>query len=272
VQLPVKTEWIECVINKLAPTYLAEEWDNVGLLVGRKEKMVSKILIALDLTEDVLNEAIEIECDIIITHHPLIFKPLKNITDKTPIGKRIITLLKNDISLYTAHTNLDIANGGTNDILFEILGLQNKEFLWDKKYENESFGMGRVGEVAEPIDFKKFIIEIKEKLCLKNINYVNSNDNLVKRVALCTGSASDMKYILKAKEKKCDTYITGDVTYHNGHFALDMGVNIIDATHFGTENIFCNTLKNYILNEAKKDKLKIDVLQSRTTNKVFKNI
>src|SRR5689334_11051717 len=114
-------------LERLAPSSLALEWDNVGLLVGESNRAVNKALIALDATDQVVEEAVTKGADLIITHHPVIFHPVKRVTDQTVLGRRLLKLIKNNISVYSAHTNLDIANGGVNDVLFELLGLRDKE-------------------------------------------------------------------------------------------------------------------------------------------------
>ena len=261
---------LETVLNSFCPLDLAENWDNVGVLVGERYKNINKVLLSLDLTDDVIKEALELKVDLIITHHPLIFKPMKNICDDNTIGKKIITLIKNDIILYTAHTNLDMANGGTNDALFNLLSLSKKEFLIEKDVNGKKFGMGRIGELEKEVDMVEFAKYVKKRLGLDYINIVNSNGK-VKRIGLCTGSASNQDFIKQAINKKCDTYITGDISFHNGHFGLDNNINLIDGTHFATESIFMDNMKKYIYENINTNNLdnNLEIFKSSSINKVF---
>lgn len=260
-----KEELIELLEN-FAPSSLAESWDNVGLLVSGSDKEINKILLALDLTDDVLDYSIEENIDFIITHHPVIFKPLSKIINNTAINRRVISLLKNDISLYTAHTNLDKSINGTNDALFDLLKLKNKEVLLKEIKEDENIGLGRIGTLKKEMTFNDFANYVKSELNLKLLNVVKGKEGLIRKVALCTGSAFSEKFILEAVKKECDVYISGDLTYHNGHLALDMKINLIDATHFATENIFMDNIKNYLQENLPKD---INIIKAQIENKVF---
>ena len=254
-------------LDKLYPFRTAMEWDNIGVSVGETNIKVKNILVSLDLTNEVIDEAIEQNVNLIITHHPLIFKPLKNITNETALGNRIIKLIKNEICSCAIHTNLDVSDNGTNDILFETLELCNKQPLF-KSCENEPT-LGRVGSLKKEISFLQFVSHVKEKLDLPHLTFVG-NDDLVTRIALCTGSSSNPKCFLSAKEAGCDVYISGDLTYHNAQYAEDIGLKLIDATHFGTEVIALKSVVNALKNELALKHGTIGVIESRSNMNILK--
>ncbi len=233
-------------LEQFAPKNLAESWDNVGLLVGDKSKEVANVLLALDITDEVIDEAIENNVNLIITHHPMIFKAIKNITNSDAVGKRLIKLIKNDISVYTLHTNLDSAQGGTNDVLAEILNLQNINVL--EPIEGiEKCGLGRVGTVEDGkvVSVKDIMVYLKDSGHFDYINYAEDFEGLDKKVTkigLCTGSVMN-SLIYKAKAEGCDLYITGDLTYHSAQIAKDIGITIVDVGHYCSENIVFESIK-----------------------------
>ena len=211
-------------LETLAPANLKMEWDNVGLLCGSKNTEVTKILVALDPFEGVCREAAEIGAELIVTHHPLIFRAPNAITDETSIGRSIMFLCRHGISAVNAHTNLDIAPGGVNDVLAAKLGLQNIVTLED--------GLLRTGDVTEQ-SLESFLASVKEKLGCQGLRYV-SGGKPVKQVAVGGGScASEMMDALAAG---CDTFVTSDIKYNQFWDAQDLGLNLIDAGHFHTEN------------------------------------
>lgn len=211
-------------LETLAPASLKMEWDNVGLLCGSKSTEVTKILVALDPFEGVCREAAEVGAQLIVTHHPLIFRAPNAITDETSIGRSIMFLCRQGISAVNAHTNLDIAPGGVNDVLAEKLGLQNTVTL-----EN---GLLRMGE-TEAQDLPSFLASVKEKLGCQGLRYVDGGKP-VKKVAVGGGScAGEMTDALAAG---CDTFVTSDIKYNQFWDAFDLGLNLIDAGHFYTEN------------------------------------
>lgn len=211
-------------LETLAPANLKMEWDNVGLLCGSKNTEVTKILVALDPFEGVCKEAADIGAQLIVTHHPLIFRAPNAITDETSIGRSIMFLCRHGISAVNAHTNLDIAPGGVNDVLAENLGLQNITALED--------GLLRTGDVTEQ-SLESFLASVKEKLDCQGLRYV-SGGKPVKQVAVGGGScASEMMDALAAG---CDTFVTSDIKYNQFWDAQDLGLNLIDAGHFHTEN------------------------------------
>ena len=218
-------------MEKFAPSRLKEDFDNVGLMVGDKNKAVKKVLLALDCTIKVIEEAKEKNTDLIITHHPLIFIKPKSITTDTIQGQKIIELIKNDIALYSSHTNLDAAKGGINEKIAEMLGIEDSRLI-DKNTRDEEAGIGRIGQLANETTLHEFIQKVKSDLSIDNLRVVRGRDT-VKTVAVINGSGQD--FIGRAIAMGADTIVTGDTTYHFAADYKEMGINIIDAGHFNTE-------------------------------------
>lgn len=221
-------------VETLAPRYMKMDWDNVGLLCGSKATPVTKILVALDPFEHVCQEAAQLGAELIVTHHPLIFRPLPNVTDETSIGRGIMQLCRNGISAINAHTNLDQAPGGINDVLAQVLGLENVEVIQPKGMDEngESWGLLHCGDVPQQ-PLESFLSLVKNRLGCEGLRYV-SGGRPVRKVAVGGGScASEMLDALRAG---CDTFVTADVKYNQFWDAHDLGLNLIDAGHFYTEN------------------------------------
>jgi len=211
-------------LETLAPASLKMEWDNVGLLCGSKSTEVNKILVALDPFEGVCREAADIGAQLIVTHHPLIFQPARTVTDETSVGRSIMFLCRQGISAVNAHTNLDVASGGVNDVLAEKLNLQNIVTLED--------GLLRMGEV-DKMPLESFLAQVKEALGCQGLRYVDSGKP-VKKVAVGGGSCASE--LMDALAAGCDTFVTSDIKYNQFWDAYDVGMNLIDAGHFHTEN------------------------------------
>lgn len=221
------------IMEEFAPKTLKEDFDNVGLMVGDRNKEVKKILLALDCTLDVIKEAKEKSVDLIITHHPLIFRKPSSITTDTLIGKKIIELIKNDISLYSSHTNLDSAENGLNETIVNILGYSTNELIEvNKMARNDNEGLGRIVRLEDFIKLEDLIEDIKEKLNVKSLKVVKGCEK-VKNIAIINGSGSD--FFEKAYKKGADCIITGDTTYHYASDYKELGVSIIDTGHFSSE-------------------------------------
>ena len=223
----ITVETILSYLETLAPASMKMEWDNVGLLCGSKKTVVSKVLVALDPFEHVCREAADWGSELIVTHHPLIFRPLPNITDETSIGRGIMTLCSHGICAVNAHTNLDCAEGGVNDVLSDTLGLVNVSTV-----PGDAHGLLRMGEVPEQ-DLAGFLASVKEKLGCDGLRYVESGKP-VRKVAVGGGSCADG--MLDALDAGCDTFVTSDIKYNQFWDAKDLGLNLIDAGHFCTEN------------------------------------
>ena len=218
-------------MEKFAPIYLKEDFDNVGLMVGDKEQKVEKVLLALDCTLKVIEEAKENNVDLIITHHPLIFRKPSSITTDSLQGKKIIELIKNDIALYSSHTNLDSVNEGINHTITKLLGFDNSKILEVNKRDSTA-GIGRIAKVDKDITLEQLVTLVKEKLNIQSLRVVKGNEKISK-VAIINGSGQD--YIGKAVGKGANCIITGDTTYHFASDYKEMGVSIIDVGHFASE-------------------------------------
>jgi dinuclear metal center YbgI/SA1388 family protein len=221
-------------VDEIAPFEKACSWDNVGLIVGDMKDEVKGVLISLDLTKQVIEEAISKKANLIITHHPILFTPLRKITD----DEIAFMLIKNNINLISAHTNLDIAKGGINDLLAEKFGLKNTEILDTKE------GLGRIGFLDEEISCFDFAKLIKEKLNCQMVKVLNVNRKIIK-VAVNSGSGSDAFEF--ALNNNCDVFVTAEIKQNILVEANNKGINLIDAGHFETENIVCEYLKDLFL-------------------------
>ncbi|MEG0132497.1 MAG: Nif3-like dinuclear metal center hexameric protein [Clostridium sp.] len=229
------TARIEDIINimeKIAPVNLKESYDNVGFMVGDKDAKVDKVLIALDCTLDVIEEAKNLGAQLILTHHPLLFIKPKTITTDTLQGKKIISLIKNNIGLYSSHTNLDSVGGGLNDTFVKLLGFNSGEII-DKSPNCDKIGIGRMVDFKEEKNLEEIVKLIKDKLNLKSLRFSGNLDKKVRRIALINGSGQD--YMQKSYEMGADLVITGDTTYHFVSDYTEMGLAIIDVGHFGSE-------------------------------------
>lgn len=251
-------------MEKWAPKNLIDDWDNTGFQIGSKEKDVKNILIALDLDETIVKRAIEGKFDLIITHHPIIFKPLKSIIYEDPKEKLIFDLIKNDISVYNAHSNLDLAIGGVSDVLSKELNIENTSSLKERFKEEVqgksiSYGYGRIGDIPET-SLENFIKVIKRSLNIDNLVLYGSLDKPIRKVAVCGGSGSD--FIKDAAEAKADLYITGDIKYHEAQYAYERGLTLIDIGHFHSEKLILPAIKKYLEKEFKS--LNIEFVMEQT--------
>lgn len=221
-------------LDTLAPRSMKMDWDNVGLLCGSRNAPVTKIVVALDPFDAVCREAADLGAELIVTHHGLIFQPLKAVTDETVIGRRILSMCRNGISAINAHTNLDCAPGGVNDRLAQMLGLENIQVIdpMGVDAEGREWGLLRCGAVTEQ-PLRAFLETVKTNLRCDGLRYVDGGKP-VHKVAVGGGScAGEMKAALRAG---CDTFVTADVKYNQFWDAQDLGLNLIDAGHFPTEN------------------------------------
>ena len=216
------------------------DWDNVGLLCGRRDQEVKKVLVALDPFLDVCEEAAAVGADLIVTHHPLIFRAPKTITTDDTVGQCVLFLASHGISAVNAHTNLDQAPDGVNDVLAQTLGLENIEVLNPEGSDEQGrpWGLLRAGTVAE-MSLTDFMTLVKAKLHTPTLRYVDGGKPVC-RVAVGGGSCGDGLYDVLAAG--CDTFVTADLKYNQFWDAADLGLNLIDAGHFYTENLVCAAL------------------------------
>lgn len=221
-------------LETIAPQNLKMEWDHIGLLCGRPDKEVRTLLVALDPFLHVCEEAFEIGADLLVTHHPLIFEALSEVTDQTSVGKAIFTLIKNDITAINAHTNLDCADGGVNDTLAEQLELTDISPIGTEH-------LLRAGNFTSTLP--EFLKHIKTRLGCEGLRYVSGGET-VSRVAVGGGSCGSQLHT--AISAGCDTFVTADIKYNQFWEAKELGLNLIDAGHFHTENPVCAVLAKKI--------------------------
>lgn len=214
-------------LETVAPRALKMDWDNVGLNCGSRSTPVTKVLVALDPFEHVCKEAAQWGAQLLVTHHPLIFQPIPMVTDAAAITRGIMTLCRHGISHFCAHTNLDRAEGGVNDVLADILGLKNVSTV-----EGDEWSMLRMGDVPEQ-SLEAFLSTVKETLHCRGLRYCDTGKP-VRRVAVGGGGCADG--MMAAITAGCDTFVTSDAKYNGFWDAYEQGLNLIDAGHFCTEN------------------------------------
>ncbi|MBE7027222.1 MAG: Nif3-like dinuclear metal center hexameric protein [Ruminococcaceae bacterium] len=238
----LKCKDIALSIERLAPKGLAYEWDNVGLLCGDENAPVTKVLLTLDLDTGVVEEAIKEGAQMIIGHHPIMFEPINRVTAQTVEGRLLRMLIKNDISYYAAHTNLDVAKGGLNDLLAKKLGLKNVKIL---EYTDENGeGIGRTGDTEEPVTLKALCEKVKRALGVDYVRFSGDADALVNHIAINTGGGTAL--IEAALGAKADVFITGDYKYAQVRHCAENGMKIIDVGHYDTEIIVCELFEQYL--------------------------
>ena len=231
-----------------APYYMKLDFDNVGMLVGFCDAKVSKALISLDITDKVVEEAIRVGAQLIVSHHPLIFQPQKRVTDDDLVGRKIIRMIENHISAICLHTNMDTAQGGVNDCLMQALGGEVSGLLdpHGTHPDGTPYGISRLGTLPDEVPLADFLQRVKTNLNCACLRYVDGGKP-VHRIACCGGAGGgDM---MKAFAVGCDTYVTADLKYDHFLQAKELGLNLIDADHFCTENVVVPHLKA-LLNEG----------------------
>ena len=231
------------VIEAAYPREAALDFDNVGLLAGRTEKEVERVYIALDATDAVIDRAIEAGADMLITHHPLIFSPLKKVTDEDFVSRRVVKLIQNDISYYAMHTNYDVL--GMAELAEKILGIRDSEVLdITMEKDGKPEGIGRIGELEKPMTLEECCVYVKHKLNLGSLKVFGDMQAEVSRLAISPGSGKTA--IAAAIAKGADVLVTGDIGHHDGLDAVEQGLAVIDAGHYGTEYIFINDMRRFL--------------------------
>lgn len=232
-------------LDTLAPFSLQMGFDNSGFLVGRGDTPVKKVMVALDITREVIAEAVNAQCQLIVSHHPIIFHPAKRITDGDPTGECLLELVENRLGAICAHTNLDVVTGGVNDALAQALGLSQPELLHQDgiDIQGRPYGIGRVGTVSGFRSVKEFASFVQSRLNADGLRLEDAG-RPVQKVAVGGGACGE--YMKDALEKGCDTFVTADVKYNTFLDARALGLNLIDAGHFSTENVVCQTLAQWL--------------------------
>ena len=234
------------ILDNLAPPSLAEEWDNCGLQLGDPSWPVTKIWVALDPTLQVVEAACDQKVDLLITHHPLIFKPLKAIEFHTPLGAVLNLATRQNLAIFAAHTNLDSAAGGLNDILARRIGLKDLKPLVAgkeiKRYQYDNYplisrehspGIGRVGYLGTAMELKSLARMIKKDMGLKRIKFAGDPHLKIMKAAVCTGSGSSL--LANFFASGAQAYISGDMRYHDARDVEAANLGVIDIGHFSSE-------------------------------------
>ena len=274
--MAVSCQTVISLVEKFAPKRLACEWDNIGLQIGHPACQVERVFLSLDLNDEVLEEAVANRADMLIVHHTPFFKPLKNLRSDLPGGKLITEIIRNNMVLYTAHTNLDATWGGVSDVLARMLNLQDIRTLSDSwpivpveklvgvAYdvyplinEGKIAGLGRVGRLSNATTLAEFIAVVKEKLAVCALRYCGDLNKPVEKVAVCGGSGAD--FIAQAVFAGADVFLTADVKYHEAQEALAANLALVDAGHFATEQPIIPVLADFLRTELGEKEVEIAV-------------
>lgn len=240
---PLKLKEFLAFLGLLAPWDYAAEWDNVGLMVGNPQQTITGLLVALDPTLAVVEEARKKQINTILTHHPLIFQPLKNIHTNHPTGRIIDLAIKNDIAIISAHTNLDSTEGGVNDTLAESLGLTNITTIPDHN-DGTGPGLSRIGSLDPGMTGPDFLQRTADTLAMDRLAIAGPLPSRVRQVAVCGGSGSDLAPAARAAG--ADIFISGEIKHSTARWAEGNGFCIVDGGHWATENIIVPRLTKQI--------------------------
>lgn len=258
-------------LEELAPVSMACDWDNPGLLAGRADKEVATVFLALDATDQMVEDAVLAGADLILTHHPLIFKPVKSVTDQDFIGRRLLKMIKHDISYAAMHTNFDAAPGCMADLAADRLGLTGQKPLEVMgRLKDVEYGIGKMGELPEAVTLEALAEQVKKVFGLPFVTVFGLSDGdfpagdfpagdsfgdsfgafgpsvplTLKRAAICPGSGGSL--ISEAVRQGAEVYITGDISHHQGIDAVAEGMAVIDAGHYGIEHIFMDFMEQFL--------------------------
>ncbi len=233
------------VIESIAPPSLALSFDNAGLNIGERDSEISGIIVCLDATADVIAEAVETGCNLVVSHHPVIFAPIRNLNDGYENYRAVTTAIKHGVNVYSMHTNLDSVEGGINDTIADLLSLENKQII---DVVGENAGIGRVGDVA-PVKLCDLAQKVEKVLSFPVRVIANDVNEKTERVAVVNGSGADIEYIDKAKQMGANCFVTSEVKHHVALYAKEVGMNVIESSHYATEVFYIPNLSHKI-NEA----------------------
>ena len=249
------------ILNEWAPEADAQEWDNVGLLVGSEKDELTGILVALDVTTAIANEAKDSGSNLIITHHPIIFNPLYSLRRDEYPASVIVQLIKNDLSLYTMHTNLDIAETGVNETLAERLKLKQI-----KPFDDSELGaFGRIGELQSEVRMADFLKELKSVLKVESLTYRGDISQSIKKVALSSGAGGS--FIETAIRMNADVVVSSDFKHSNWLEAEDR-IAIVNAGHFESEEVVLDSIIDKL--GKRMDGVDISIRRAKSESKPYK--
>ena len=234
------------ILESWAPLEFAEDYDNVGLITGDRHAAVTGVLICLDSTEYVVSEAFERGCNMIIAHHPILFRGLKKITGDNYVERTIIQAIRNDIAIYAVHTNLDNIISGVNSKIGQLLGLQHVQILQPRpgsRHEENMTGAGLIGTLPNPISGIEFLQQAKDQLQLSLIKHTVIPDQRISTVAVCGGAGSFL--IPLALQSGADAFLTADLKYHE-YFDAEGRLLLMDVGHYESERFTINLVEEYL--------------------------
>lgn len=236
------------LLERFAPKEYACSWDNVGLLIGRADQEIQRVIVALDATNAVVDRAVAEGADLIITHHPMIFSSMKRVNDDGFLGNKILKLVENRISVFAMHTNFDVI--GMAALAGKYLDFpEDAQPLEVTAEENGRIeGIGRITELAKTVTLGEYTEFVKKALSLEHVLLFGDEDQMIRTVAVSPGSGRSMTEL--AAQKGADVIITGDIGHHEGLDALDMGLSVIEAGHYGTEYIFIDHVSDFLKKET----------------------
>ena len=238
-------------LERLAPLSMACDWDNPGLLAGRSDKEVKTVFLAVDATDEVIDQAEAAGADLLLTHHPLIFKAIRKINDGDFIGRRLLRLIQKDISYYAMHTNFDAAPGCMGDLAGDRLGLSRSGVLepMGESGDGVPYGIGVYGELPSPCTLRELAEQVKRAFSLPAVTVYGDVDSERKlcRAAICPGAGGGT--VQEALRCGAQVYITGDISHHTGIDAVAGGMAVIDAGHYGIEHIFMDFMADFLKEE-----------------------
>lgn len=255
-------------MDRIAPFHTQEGFDNAGFLVGRGDREVNKILVALDITGEVAEEAARWGAELIVAHHPVIFNPVKSVTDESPVGRVLLELAEHKLAAICAHTNLDAAHGGVNGCLARALELSDIGQLCQAGVDEKGrpYGIGRTGTVHRPgLSAAEYAAFVKEKLSSACVRFVDGG-RPVSKVAVGGGACGSM--LEDALARGCDTFVTADLKYNQFLDARALGLSLLDAGHFPTENVVCAPLARRLAKEFPQ----VEVMVSQVHREVYSNV
>ena len=253
--------------ESFAPKTIAFTNDPVGLQIGNVNNDIKRVMVTLDVRPEVVDEAIKQNCDMIFSHHPLIFRPIKNLDLSNPQNQMYAKLIQNSILVYSAHTNLDVAKGGMNDWLTEAMGLNHVQTVYSNHYDTN---IGRIGVLPTPVTVEEFAKTLKKIFNLDGLRLVaNDNKAMVKNVAVVGGDGG--KFYPEMLKAGADVFVTGDVYYHTGHDMLADGINVVDVGH-NVEKICIPKLAS-LFNEWKANNdWKVEIIESTVNTNPYQFI
>lgn len=251
-------------IDKIAPFRTAESWDNTGLLIGNSNQSISRILLALDITDEVIYEAIEKNVQLIITHHPIIFGGIKSVTTNDRVGALVLRLIENKISVIAAHTNLDRSfEYGINRHIANLYGLKNIQTLSD------SHDFGILGRFENPVSIAQFTKLTKEVFQTSIIKFANhKGDATIRKVAISSGASSD--YIGDALTVDADVFITSDLKYHEAQNVIGTKLILVDVGHFESEFLYLSRFIELLKYAVLSDDKTLEIIVTETEKPIFK--